>query len=160
VAKTDDKDSIPVEQSPAREEYAELQRDDFCRPPYSGERVPVGLRGRPLPTAWSAAATLVGECGLQAKVMRNPRLVEDTSDIDVGQGNQARWVQRALSRLRADGLVLDEHSRPDLRRKIEEWIEAEIKRTDSRDRIPSRQVMDRVLDDWGLPPRGRLLNIR
>jgi hypothetical protein len=91
-------------------------------------------------------------------VMRNPRLVDDTSDIDVGQGNQARWVQTALSRLQADGLVLA--SRPDLRRKIAGWIEAEIKRTGSRDRIPSRQVMDRVLDSWGIPPRGRRPNIR
>jgi hypothetical protein len=42
-------------------------------------------------------------------MLRNPRLVDDTSDVDPGQGTQARRVKMALYRLRARGLVLHEH---------------------------------------------------
>jgi hypothetical protein len=124
---------------------------DTRRPPYFGEREPVAY-------VTAEGILFSGKGAEQVTVWRNPRLVEDTSDIDVGQGNQARWVQKALSGLRGGGLVLDELSRPDLRRKIEGWIDAEIKRTGSKDLVPSRQVQDRVCDDWGLPPRGRLLD--
>jgi hypothetical protein len=98
-----------------------------------------------------AAATFAGAGNLQAKVMRNPRIVEDIGDIDVGQGNQARSAQKALERLRSrDGLVLKDYSRPELRRRIEKEVEAENKRTGAADTVPSRQVMDRVLLDLAI----------
>jgi hypothetical protein len=100
--------------------------------------------------AHSISAALRGESSLQAKVLRNPRIVDDTTDIDVGQGNQTRRVQQALNWLQIGGLVLREHSRPELRRRILKYLATEAKRTGASDLPPSRQVMDRELLRLGI----------
>jgi hypothetical protein len=102
-----------------------------------------------VPQAQAAAANLVGEGSLKAKVMRNARIVEDLDDV-VGQGYQTRRVQQALGRLRAAGIVLEELSRPDLRAHILADLADEARRTGASDEPPSRQVMDRELIRLGL----------
>ena len=82
--------------------------------------------------------------------MRQPRLVDDFGDNDVGQGNQTRRVQGALGRLRDRGLVWEEHLRPELRRRILKEIEDEAKGTGTSDPLPSRQTVDRVLVRLGI----------
>jgi hypothetical protein len=106
--------------------------------------------GKQSSTAHFISAALRGKSSLQAKVLRNPRIVEDTSDIDAGQGNQTRRVQEALDRLLVAGLVLEEYSRPELRRRILKDLTAEAKRTGASDPLPSRQVMDRELRRLGI----------
>ena len=75
----------------------------------------------------------------------SPREVSDATT-----GPQAHRVWMALGRLRDRGLVLSEHTRPELRRRIGDELDAEARRTRSSDLPPSRQVMDKVLKAVGV----------
>ena len=66
------------------------------------------------------------------------------------EGRQATRVRMALDRLRDRGLVLSDHLRPELRRRIGNEIDAEARRTGSSDPAPSRQVVDKVLKSLGV----------
>jgi hypothetical protein len=74
----------------------------------------------------------------------------EVSGATTGKGHQAHRVQMALGRLRDRGLVLSQHMRPELRRRIGKELDAEARRTGSSDPLPSRQVMDKVLKAVGV----------